>query len=247
MRRVRKVGGGIDTVRNDGAAATCLAQRDEFADEFGQLSVLFGARPIEPCDLVVLVVRIVVAVLGLGELVAGEHHRHAVGQHQHDHRILHLLQPQPVHIVGAVGRDVITLPPAVPPPIVVGAIRAGVPIRDVVFRLVADEVVQGESVVGSDEVDAATRIRPEQVSTTVDAPGEDRGGAVLGAQKRARVVTEAAVPLRPRPPGKGVAELIGGEVPRLGDQAHIPLRSEGRDLFDEDTVALDLATRISPQ
>ena len=46
------------------------------------------SRPIEPGDLVVLVVRVVVAVLRVQELIAGHDHRETVGEHEQRDEVL---------------------------------------------------------------------------------------------------------------------------------------------------------------
>ena len=55
-----------------GDRATRLAQGDHPLEKAEQVAVLLKPIPVEPGHLVILVVRVVVAVLGLDELVAGD-------------------------------------------------------------------------------------------------------------------------------------------------------------------------------
>src|SRR5437764_857540 len=55
-----------------------LPQRDEALGERKQITLLIVQVPVEPANLIVLTIRIVVAVLGAPELVTAEQHRHAL-------------------------------------------------------------------------------------------------------------------------------------------------------------------------
>ena len=80
------------------------AQFGEPADEVDQIVArLAEAFPADPADLVVLAIGVVVAVLRIADLVAGEQDRHALRQHQAGELVLAQLQPQRQHR-GIVGR-----------------------------------------------------------------------------------------------------------------------------------------------
>jgi hypothetical protein len=58
-----------------------LAQDQQALGELGEVPLVLADRlPVDPGDLVVLAIGVVVALLGAGELVAGEQHRRAAGQ-----------------------------------------------------------------------------------------------------------------------------------------------------------------------
>src|SRR6185312_10776744 len=106
--------------------------------------VVIAARlaPVDPAGGIVLAIGIVVAVLAVIDLVAGEDQRHALRQQQADQLIAPQLaaQRQNVLIVGrpldaAIGRD-----------IVVGAVAIVLAVRLVVLALVADEIGEREAV-----------------------------------------------------------------------------------------------------
>ena len=104
--------------RNTGC---CAADRQPSAQ---LLEVLVDVVPVEPGDLVVLAVGVVVAALGAAELVAAEQHRHALGEQQRRHQVAPL--------AGAQGEDVgiVGLPlDAAVPRAVVATRRRGSPRR----------------------------------------------------------------------------------------------------------------------
>ena len=191
--------------------------------------VLVDVVPVEPRELAVLAVGVVVAVLGAAELVAAEDHRHALRQQQRREDVAPL--------AGAQGEDLLVvglaLDAAVPRAVVRLAVAVVLAVGLVVLVVVRDEVAQREAVVGGDEVDR--RRRPPGVGLVqVGAAGE--AVAELGQRRRlaapevADRVAVAAVPLRPQ--RREVADLVAAlaDVPRLGDQ--LDLRDDGV-LLDE--------------
>ncbi len=126
--------------------------------------------PVEPGDLVVLAVGVVVAALGAAALVAGGDHRHAVGQQSVAIRLAALAaaQREDLRVVG------LALDPVVPGPVVVGAVAVVLAVGLVVLGLVADQVAHGEAVVRGDEVDRGVR-RPAVVGVQVARAGQPGG------------------------------------------------------------------------
>ena len=106
--------------------------------------------PVQPGELVVLAVGVVVAVLRVAELVAGQQHRHALREEQRGDEValLPLAQRDDVRVVGR------PFGAAVPAVVVVGAVAVVLAVGLVVLVVVADQVVQREAVVAGDEVDA---------------------------------------------------------------------------------------------
>src|SRR5205807_553352 len=93
-------------------------QRDGLSHELGEIGVGAGAAPIEPAELVVLAVGVVVAALRAEELVAAEQHRRPAGKQQQAGMVLGeaLAQAEDLGVIG------LALGPAVPGIIVVGAV-----------------------------------------------------------------------------------------------------------------------------
>ena len=145
-----------------------LAHRDESRDRlhphvFGRLRLGQDPIPVEPGDVVVLAVRVVVAALRVVEFVAGEHHRRAEREHQRAEHVHARAFAQQCHM------RVVARPLDAEVRAVVG-VRAVVvvfAVRLVVLRRVLREVGERETVVRRHEVDrrrrAASRIGREQV------------------------------------------------------------------------------------
>ncbi len=167
------------------------AQRQQTRHELGELAPIVGARPVDPGDGTVDVVRIVVASLGPGELVAHHPHGRAGREQQQREVVLHLLHPQ---------------------------LRTAVPRM---MSVIGDrgEVVHGQAVVRGDEVERPDRpVGTEQVGAALHPLADGAHHPWLTAQQPADLVPEAVVPLEPDRPGPSVAELVAAHVPRLGDE-----------------------------
>ena len=131
---------------HDGVVA---AQMDELAGELQEGLLLVVQVPVDPRQLVVLAVRVVVALLRAAEFVAVGDHRHALGEDQRREEValLAAAQAQDLLVVGG------PLGPAVPRAVVVGPVGASLQVRLVVLRVVGHQVRKCEAVVGDDEVD----------------------------------------------------------------------------------------------
>src|SRR5690606_16775891 len=106
--------------------------------------------PVEPCQLVVLAVGIVVAMLGVRQLIAAEEHGHALAEQEGGDEValLSLAHGDDAGIVGG------AFSAAVPALVVVGAVLVVLAVGLVVLLVVADQVLEAETIVGGDEVDA---------------------------------------------------------------------------------------------
>jgi len=123
------------------------SQLDQSSGERRKLLVSRG--PVEPADLVVLAVCVVVPSLRAAEFVAAENHRDSEGEQQGGQHGAPLPRTQ-VHHGGIGGRP---LDAAVPGAVVVGAVTVRLAIGFVVLDVVRDQVGQGEPVVDGDQVD----------------------------------------------------------------------------------------------
>ncbi len=174
-------------------------------------------RPVDPADLVVLAVRVVVAALGAAELVAGGEHRDAGGEQQGGEQVPQLALAQG----DDAGVGALALGSAVPGAVVVGPVPVVLAVRLVVLLLVADQVAQGVAVVRGHEVHGRVGA-PAAALVEVGGAGEPvaeftdvRPGAAP------EVPDGVAVPVVPLGPERGeAADLVaaGADVPRLGDQ-----------------------------
>ena len=93
-------------------------------------------------------------VHALGEVLTHEYHGGALRHHQSQHHVAHLALPQGVH------PSVISLPlmPTVPAEVVIGPIPVLLPIGIIVLAVVGNQVIQGEAIMGNDEVGAMVRL-----------------------------------------------------------------------------------------
>ena len=174
-------------------------------------------RPVEPVELVVLAVGVVVALLAAPELVAREQHRRALRQQQGGEEVAPLARAQ-LEDRRVVGR---ALDAAVPGQVVVVAVAVVLAVGLVVLVVVGHQVGEREAVVGGDEVDAGVRPppgAPVQVGRAGEAARELADLAAVALPVGAHAVAIAVVPLRPAE--REVAHLVAAvaEVPGLGDQ-----------------------------
>ena len=129
--------------------------------------------PVDPAGRVVLVVWIVVACLGIQELVPGPQHRRAVGKKQQRAEVLGLSGSEPEDVGG---RVLVAFPTAVGAEVLDGPVTVAMTVGPVSLLAVADQVVEREPVVRRHEVDALERMERERqrigedVLASVDPP-----------------------------------------------------------------------------
>ena len=175
--------------------------------------------PVDPRDLVVLAVGVVVPALGAGDLVAAEQHRHALREEERREEVPQLPLAERVdrRIVG------LALDAVVPAAVVVVPVLVRLEIRLVVLLVVGDEVAEREAVVRGDEVDRRERPAPVVLVEVARAgeAGRELADGRLAAPEVAHRVAVHPVPLGPE--HREVADLVAAlaDVPRLGDQLHL--------------------------
>ena len=130
-----------------------LSQVDQFAGEVEQREAVGIEVPVVPRRFVVLAIGVVVAVLRAADFVAAADHRHALREQQRRQQIA-LLPLAELDDFGIVSR---AFDAHVPGVIVVGAVAIVFAVRLVVLLVVADQIVERESVVRGDEIDAGGR------------------------------------------------------------------------------------------
>src|SRR5690606_13234704 len=156
----------------------------------------------------------VVALLGATELVASGDHRRALREQQRGEQVALLALAQ-LHDRGIVRRPFVAM---VPGQVVRMAVAIAFGVGLVVLVVVADEVVQGETVVRGDEVDARPGLAAalvEEVRRTRHPARERARRAVVALPEGAGGVPEAIVPFGPA--GQGLSDLVAARpaVPRL--------------------------------
>src|SRR5262249_439683 len=112
----------------------------------------------------------------------------------------------------------------VPAAVVIGAVAVLLEVRFVVLVLVAQQVVQRETVVRSHEVHARRRLAGggfEQVARSGQARSQRADQAGVAAPPGARRVAILVVPLRPARRKTAQAIAVRPEIPGLGDQLYL--------------------------
>ncbi len=164
-------------------------------------------------------VGVVVAVLRVPELVAGEQHRCARRQQQRrEHR-------PDVPVAGGEDLRIVGRPfdPVVHRLVVVRPVPALLTVLVVVLALVRDRIGEGETVVGGDEVDRHPRL-PDVPVVEVLRTGEPRSHLADPGTSRPVTADRVAVAVVPFGPLRAeVPELVTvcGGVPRFGDELDV--------------------------
>src|SRR6266540_4388501 len=130
------------------------SQPDQQLEEPEQVSIGIEQAPVNPADLIVLAVGVVVTTLCPPELVAGQDHGGAGGEQENRREVPHLPPAQSIDFL-RVGRS---LAATVPAQVVVAAVGVPLAVGFIVLAVVGDQISQCESIVTGDEVQ--TLIRP---------------------------------------------------------------------------------------
>ena len=114
------------------------------------IAMFLKQAPVQPILLNIVTIVVVIPLLRAPNLISHLEHRYPYRQDCRDEQVLHLLIAQVCYdwVVGW------PLDAAIPTPIVVTAIAVFLKVGFIVFVVVRNEVVQGEPIVRSDEIDA---------------------------------------------------------------------------------------------
>src|SRR5580692_11263913 len=173
-------------------------------------NVLVGSEltPIQPPSFVVLVIGIVVAKLGIQELVPGPKHRCPIRQKEETAEILHLLAAQRAD---RRGDCFIPFLPAVPTVVRIGSVLIIISVSPIVLAVVRDKIIERETVVGRYiihtlicviSVGAAVR---KQIVAAIDASHHLGNHPCVALNKTTNVIPKTAVPLQPSQAGKATS------------------------------------------
>ncbi len=203
-------------------------QGHQIPGEVQEILLVAAQVPVVPGGVVVLAIGIVVAPLAPGDLVASADHGDPLGDQEGGKEVAHLPEPELPDLRLVRG----TLLSAVPADVVVVPVPVLLEVGLVVLFVVAHQVVEGEAVVGGDEIDAGVG-SPPFLFVEVAAAGEPGGQfchlSAIALPEAPDGIPVESVPLRPE----------GGEVPHLVPSfAHIPGLGDELDLGD-DRILLD--------
>src|SRR4051794_5847957 len=139
------------------------AEVEQQAGELGEVAAFLpDPGPVDPRDLVVLAIGVVVAALGSADLVACQQHGGALGKQQRGQEVAALACAKGEDVGGVRGTFDAVIPTVVAGVAVAVALAVGL----VVLVIVRDQIVQREAVMGGDEIDAgpgAASVALEQV------------------------------------------------------------------------------------
>src|SRR5436305_3235643 len=191
-------------------------ERNHVFEEPEQPLILLYQLPIEPTDLVVLAICVVVSLLCPPDFISTHEHGHAPRDEQNRRKVLDLPLAQRLNV----GIARCSLDATIPAQVIVDAVPVILTIGLVVFVIVGNQVIQGEAIVTGDEIDAVDRHAP-LILVEIRAARDPRGNGAdqprVTFDKAAHIVAEAPVPFRPAFPGK-VADLVKATgIPRLSD------------------------------
>ena len=193
-----------------------VAEGNQLSRKLQKLILLFVASPIEPTDLIVLAISVVVAHLRSAPLIATTEHRNALRKKKGRQEIspLPFTQGVDLRIIGW------TFNAAIPREIVIVAVAVAVAVQFIVLFVVTDQIVQGETIMCGHEIDTRVRASPV-VLIKVGAPGKSiphlANAPLIAFPKTANRVAIFAVPFRPR--RRKIPNLIAAiaYVPRFRD------------------------------
>src|SRR5208337_2625691 len=139
---------------------------NEFPHKLMEVPVAVEEAPVEPAHLVVLAVGVAVALLRATHFVAHLQHRRTDRCEQDDEEILYLAPP---HLLdSSVGGR--TLDPTIPGEVGSWAVAVSFRVRLVVLAIVRNKIVQRETVVAGDKIDALFGLLPFAVTKDVGLP-----------------------------------------------------------------------------
>src|SRR6516165_8786342 len=173
-------------------------------------------RPVEPANLVVLAIGIVVATLGATDFVAHDEHRNSQRKQSDGQEILDLSVSQ-VFNFGRAGWPLDTTVPAT----IVGAVAVFFAVGLVVLLVVGNQVIQGKSVVTGHEVDALFGLAllvTIHFMAAEQAIGEMPHCPWFGAKETAHIIAKPPIPFFPAVSNKTAYLIQAGGVPRFGDE-----------------------------
>ena len=184
--------------------------------EANHILVPIDVVPIEPVQGTVMAIGVVVAVLSAAMLIASNKHGYTLGQVKEYGSILDLLGSE------LVDPDVVRLPfsSTIPAQILINAITATLSIRPVVLGVVGNKVIEGETIMGIDEVDTIHRLMMAplvEISTAGDSTGHLSNQPGITLQETAESIPILPIPFSPTGP-REVTDLVeAGGIPCLGN------------------------------
>src|SRR5579872_917380 len=115
-----------------------FAESNHATEETEDIAMLFKQRPVEPVDLVILAIGVIIAALRAPHLVAGYEHRHPLREQKHRREVFDLAIAQRLNI-GIIG---LALRATVPAQVLVDAIAIVLAVGLVMLIVERDQVIE---------------------------------------------------------------------------------------------------------
>ena len=154
---------------------------------------VFSAHvPVQPGNEIILTIGIVIAKLRVAKLIAGQKHRRASAAHEHREGIADHLSAQSTYLRVIA----FTFGSAVPAAVVIRTIGVVPAIAFIMFRVIRIQIIHGEAIMASDEVDRSARsfIRRIQIRGADDAHGCRPGKSRVALEEAAQIIAVTAIP-----------------------------------------------------
>src|ERR1700753_4218932 len=154
------------------------AEGSQIGGKTGESFPIFTPLPAHPAYFVILTIGVVVSFLGTPIFVAGRQHGHALGEEQGGEKISLLAAAQCIDC-WIIGRSFHATIPAI---VIFVAIAIFLAVRLVMRVLIADEVGERKTIVGSDEINARAGSAAGgfiEIGAAAEAMGHLAGGAAI--------------------------------------------------------------------
>src|SRR5450759_4718967 len=160
--------------------------------------VLLQKVPVNPTGFIVLTVGVVIAALRAAKFVASQQHRHPARDQLSQQEVFYLAFPDGLDLyISRLAFCAVVLAGVVVCPVMVIF-----SVCFIVLVAIAHQVVQSETVVAGDEIDAAlgtfARLGVD-VGTAADAAGKQTEHPIIAAPETPDIISVPAIPLRPTP------------------------------------------------
>ena len=202
-----------------------FANPDHVPGEPVLILIALQILPVEPADLIVLTVAVIVAALGIQKFIPCQEHGRAPAGHQDRHGIAAEPSAEPIdlRIIGGTFRA------AVPAAVVVAAVCIIPAVAFIMLVVVGIQIPKSKSVMAVEEIDGSVLL-PYIIRVDVRGSGHPVAGRVgqvqIAPQVIPHIVPVAPVPFRPAVPGREGAHLIEpAGIPGFGDQ--LDIRQDG--------------------
>ena len=196
--------------------------------KFKQILILIQKTPVQPGNLIILTISIVIAKLGIAKFVTRQKHRRSPAAHQYGTGIADHPESQIQHfrIIG------LSFRPAVPASVIIGSIGIIPSIGFVMFCIIRIQIIQGKSIMTGQKIDTGIvscvmsiifiiKISI-QISGSRNTPRGIPGFPEIPLQETSDRIPVSSIPFCPPAVGRKASNLIQSvRIPCFRDQLHI--------------------------